>query len=186
MALPPAGYAECTMKFHVAGDSRVAMCVFGVDNGPDLGPDLIATNVWDDWDESLRGIQIDSLQILGCRVVNYDGTFYEDPRTAFGAIANDAMPPQVAYLLHKNTGLVGRENQGRMYVPGVGEDKANAVGFVDPTFRASIQTAANAFLAKLTADGYPMVILHDSPGVSAVVTTLTCDVKVATQRRRLR
>lgn len=188
MTGPAAGEAQVTHQFRTAGGQRIYNVVYGVDNPDAHDATYIAQNARVDLIESLMGVMTDSTQLIGTRAVTGEGSFFLDPVSDFGDIADGAASPAVAYLLHKGTGLIGRHNQGRMYLPGVGESKINAVGAVDAAFRATITTAANTFLAKLAADAIPMVILQ-GPGGSVeppVVTDLSCDAQAATQRRRQR
>jgi len=108
------------------------------------------------------------------------------------------VPPQVALLIRKNTGLGGRKNHGRTYFPfilqqaGVNENGTLATGIV------SGFDAINAtFLADLVTAGIPMVIAHKTFNVplaphyvtalttGPLVTTYKTEALVGTQRRRL-
>lgn len=108
------------------------------------------------------------------------------------------MPPNVALLIRKNSGLGGRKNHGRTYVPfilqqaGVNENGTLAAGIV------SGFDAINAtFLGDLTTAGIPMVISHKVFNVplaphyvthvatGPLVTTYKTEALIATQRRRL-
>lgn len=112
-----------------------------------------------------------------------------------GVVALNPTPPNVACLVRKFTGVAGRGNRGRMFLPGV-----TPTG--DVTSLGTISTSRtgvlNAFLVGLksnlestlaTPAGAPvrMVVLHSLPGLTpAVVSQLQVQPTIATQRRRLR
>lgn len=104
-----------------------------------------------------------------------------------GVQGGDAISPQVALLVSKTSGLAGRQNRGRMYIPGQSETNVDGAGVVLPTFRTTAQNAVDVLLGDLDTLETPMVILHVDPADTPTpVTALTVRNKVATQRRRLR
>jgi len=103
-----------------------------------------------------------------------------------GGAAASAAPPNVSYLVHKNTAGFGRTAKGRCYVPGVVESYIDAAGALDGTGTGDMNTAFDTFLTDLDAIGTTMVILHTGSSDPDTVLTCTTDPKVATQRRRLR
>lgn len=120
--------------------------------------------------------------------------------TAAGVGAKtDAMPPpQIAVLIKKSTGVGGRQNRGRMYLPySLQEDGVNETGTILGSLLTTLQTAWTAFLAGLQSDGYGMVLANrhfntplpphyvTSVTGSGDVTSLTVEQLCATQRRRL-
>lgn len=117
---------------------------------------------------------------------------------ALGGAAGTKLPPNVALLVKKSTGLGGRANHGRTYFPFVLENpQVNENGTIVGASQAALQTVADAFLAQLTADGEPMCIAHKQFNVplpphfvthittGPLVTSYTVEQLIATQRRRL-
>jgi hypothetical protein len=104
-----------------------------------------------------------------------------------------SLPQSVALLLQKRTGLSGRRNRGRMYLPGINEAVVDSRGQVLAASIASLNASLATWLGKfgtIMADFDNMVILH-SLGISGappptVVTQMLVDPVAATQRRRLR
>jgi hypothetical protein len=109
---------------------------------------------------------------------------FSDPRS--GGSGTVSAPPNVAFLIEKNTALGGRRNRGRFYMPGVPEAGVADNGFVETTTLGNLTTGAADFLARIQAEVLQMVVLHTGPSLPTVVTSLTPDPQVATQRRRLR
>ncbi len=107
--------------------------------------------------------------------------------------AGSFLPQNCAFLLHKRSGLGGRKNRGRMYLPGVNEALVDDKGLMSTTAINGVNAAAAATLADIIAiEGVErMVILHTQPlgpvgTVPTPVTTLLLDPVLGTQRRRLR
>jgi hypothetical protein len=108
-----------------------------------------------------------------------------------GSQIGSGAAPGTAYLVKKNTALGGRRNRGRMYIPGVDEDKVNPSGGITPSWITTVQTTLDDFFDGMAAVDLPLVVLHTQvPGITqpspVTITGLTLDQTVATQRRRLR
>jgi hypothetical protein len=108
-----------------------------------------------------------------------------------GSINSDPVLQNSAVLIQKRSGVPGRTNRGRMYIPGwLFEGSTNPLGIIDAARVTTLQGLANTMWS--TLDGATpqraMVILHTPPSTEAqrTVLTLTVDNRVATQRRRLR
>lgn len=108
-----------------------------------------------------------------------------------GARANTAMSPQVALLIKKNSGLGGRRNRGRMYLPWPAEGDIDTNGRLLAPMLTVLQTTA-AQLASLDGGGSSggnfsgLFILHDAgPFPPTAITGFAASPVVATQRRRL-
>lgn len=118
---------------------------------------------------------------------NEDGPMAVQPMSIGGSSAAAAVAPNTAFLLKKQTAQGGRKHRGRMFLPGVAETVVDQGGLVTPVEVTAISTDCAALLTALTANQVPMVLLHNDIGTPpTVVTSLFCDSKVATQRRRLR
>lgn len=118
----------------------------------------------------------------------------DTPLAYVGGTVGETTPPNVALLVKKGTGLAGRANRGRMYVPWVGiEGSVDEAGNILAAAVTNFQTSFTAFLNGLAAraNDSDMVLLHTyeipAPApTETVVTSLTVDPRIATQRRRLR
>jgi hypothetical protein len=107
--------------------------------------------------------------------------------TAVGGLVMVSFPPNVAVLVRKTTNLGGRLNRGRFYIPWfVDEAGTDEVGLIDTPNSTAIQSAMNTLRTNLSVANVPMVVLHStSVATPGLVTALTADRLVATQRRRL-
>lgn len=111
---------------------------------------------------------------------------------ATGAGAGSYPPANQAVMVEKRTTLRGPRGRGRMFIPSiVTESEVDSFGMIAQAQFDAIQADAATFLADLATADVPMVLLHNSEGVSpppapTVVSSLLVDPQVATQRRRLR
>lgn len=118
-----------------------------------------------------------------------------------GSIAGDSLPPNVALLVNKNTGLAGRRERGRFYLPGVPESVSGGTGIVASGHITTVNTALATYFGRFAANpeaALSPAVLHRAierpvrPAyeLDAVVGTtlvnLTANNKLATQRERLR
>jgi hypothetical protein len=108
-------------------------------------------------------------------------------------------PPQVALVVRKTSGLVGRRFKGRFYVPGVLFDSTvDDAGLVTSTAVGLFQTAFTAFqttlalAASATEASLALAVVHSPPKSGAAtplpnrVQALSVQALTATQRRRIR
>jgi hypothetical protein len=117
-----------------------------------------------------------------------------------GTFSGADLPPQVAVLVKKNTGVGGKKNRGRTYIPWqVPGSVVDERGTIAGANVAAIQANVNLVLAQMNTDGMPMHIANKTtvitppetkPHVTAITTgplvvTWTVETVVATQRRRL-
>lgn len=114
-----------------------------------------------------------------------------DPDIAESSITPDqggvnfaSVPPQVAVLVRKNSGVGGRKNRGRLYLPGCRADEVDSSGTVTPTTTAAIQAACTAMFADLEAGGMQPAILHGTGLTPTDMVAYVVSNHTATQRRR--
>ncbi len=114
--------------------------------------------------------------------------------TTVGSDNDSVPPPNTALLIRKRTGLAGRRNRGRIYIPSyIDESNIDNRGTIDSTSTTAANTTAASWLAAIEALNTPnvadtqMVILHaEAPATPVVsVSSLAASNIVATQRRRL-
>lgn len=132
----------------------------------------------------------------------FEPLIFETSRAGAPSDASTLLPPNCAILIDKNTNRAGRRNRGRMFVPGAGEDETEASGALTaPSLVRWTEYADGVFgLADgPTTNLGDAVILHSyvwtgdvDPGppvgfpVPTVITSLTVDPMIGTQRRRMR
>lgn len=88
-----------------------------------------------------------------------DGTLSEHPGTG----VPPALPDEVAACLSLHTGLSGRQNRGRMYIPGFAAGAVAAGGVISATTVADLAAwANNVIFTALSGSGYTWVIGHQA------------------------
>jgi hypothetical protein len=201
MPLIPPGYGHVLYSIRLVNDPDPMALTFGVkikNPGPLPTPDIQAgcfrqaffdgirpqlSNAYSLERTILRWVEDDGSP----EKVNIDGTVVACTNTAA------PLPQNCAYLVHKLSGLTGRRNRGRLYLPGGIEGEVDGNGRLSVAHRNGVQTGMNTFKTSIDAcaafDG--MYVLHNLPIASpsippTKVTSLLVDPVIATQRRRLR
>lgn len=118
-----------------------------------------------------------------------------------GTASASTLPPNCACLVKKVTGVGGRINRGRLYMPWyLTEADVDETGLIDPTAVSSRQTAMNDWKTAVEAEGPSDMIIanrvYDLPwtdparvvtevNIGASLIALTVENMLATQRRRM-
>lgn len=120
----------------------------------------------------------DNVWILGPSfgIARFGGALvrFDDTGTEAGThTAATYVPPAVALVVSKHTGVVGRSFQGRMYMPGVNELAVNEAGIIDGAEVNDWQASMDALHAALLADAAidQIVLFHDVTSPFAGVPT---------------
>lgn len=116
------------------------------------------------------------------------------PANSFGGSGGDQLPTNVAILIQKRTGLAGRRHRGRLFLGGVPLSFVNTNGVPNALKAATlveVQTNADNFLTSmLSSEGggaCTPLVLHPTPHPQGtVITALSVQAQLATQRGRLR
>lgn len=189
----PVGYASAEYQFRMVGDNELMLSTIGLKlNAPatvDLANQLMGT-----FRTPFATQLATNLKLVGVKLTagdDGDPLVFQSTNGELGFTGGGSLPQNCAFLLRKLTGLGGRRNRGRMYIPGVNDNLVDELGVVTSAGLATLQTAASTFLTSTLALAVidDAVILH-TPTVETplptVITTLVVDGRIATQRRRLR
>lgn len=118
-----------------------------------------------------------------------------------GLTGNTMLPLNSAVVVKKQTGLAGRRNRGRIYLPGIPEDAVDDSGNVLGSFLTTINSKLNTFQANCIANVSPdceVAILHKEIHIDAkpaydladeeatIVTVWAADPVIGSQRGRQR
>lgn len=193
MIIPP-GFIGCRLPIRHSTVTRPAMITFGVDNNSGLtDPVLLADAISNCFNGALEmAAVIDN----GCTCGPLEVAIGQDGGDPILGVASFSFPglraassvtPNVALLVRKRTALGGRKNRGRFFIPwSVREDQVDEGGIIAAADVTTAQNAVTTTLSTLQTANLPMVILHQADSaVPPLVTSLTVDALVATQRRRL-
>lgn len=118
-----------------------------------------------------------------------------------GQLAGNDTAPNTAYLVHKNCTHNRLQRAGRWYVPGVLENDLDNQGNLTGASQTKLVNCANQYKNTIRDSGLPIGytaacrVVHIASWdadhnpltwSSSDIDSFTCDIKVATQRRRLR
>lgn len=191
----PPGFAEVTMPHTHAALGRSAAVVFGIEV-PSGGvvPEDLADDIQTIYLAAF-GSGIDNQVTVGPAEVRIgqdggEGLVGVATATGTGSRSGDTVPGNTGILLHKRTNRGGRRGRGRFYVPwSLSEAEVDEVGRVTTTARQSWANRGATMLSALSAADAPLVLLHSVgsslPGAPDIVTSISVDPVVGTQRRRL-
>jgi len=150
--------------------------------------------------------QLDSNVTIGPTSVRH-GTGTDVPNvavsniaTVVGAAASSSQPPNCNILVKKGTGLAGRRNRGRWYIPWmVDEVNCDELGVLNPASVVGLQPLFDAALTDMAGLDIKLIIGNKTvsipmppakPFISAYtigedVTSLTVEGTIASQLRRI-
>lgn len=189
----PNGFAQINWILSGSSLPTGAQVTMGVDVSGNPGtPEDLANFAINQWDTYFAPSIVDGYVLTACLVkFGPDAT---GPSALVGTTVNgeapgDPAPPNLAYLVRKNTAFGGRAGRGRMYIPGVPEEQVTGAGVLDGTWRANLEASLELSRADFDGVAYPWVLLHQpgSPISSPTpITSVSVQSVCATQRQRLR
>lgn len=200
MPTPP-GFADIAIQITHIGLSRPAYLTFGIDPTA-TDPQNIASSIAETLNEALSIKTLIDQECVFSEVrvsLGTDGT--EDlvgglTTNVACTLGGTALPPNCALLVHKRTARGGRRGRGRLFIPwGAGETAVDEAGIISASHMGIATSALEFWRTSLASAQCPMVLLHQpsapgtehptAPGAPNVVTALTPDKLISTQRRRL-
>lgn len=180
----PAGY--CRVTLHYGAESSLGSAIItgiGIDSSPTEGV-LDIFQEW--WEESLKLVTASTYELQRIEARN-DVEVIDRSIGETGLMPEDVLPPNTAVLVNLGSGLVGRRNRGRMYLPGVAEENAvSDQGVLSSGKLTQLQGVMDYFGALLVDNNRTARILHSTVGTPTLVLNASVNPVVATQRRRLR
>lgn len=195
--LPSDKYFQLLFGFTGTAVPTGAAVTFGVGTVSTQTIEEVYDNVWDAWNTSgMKDLMVSTCVLTTIKVKqgpNSTGAYMEVGKSVAGTASGAAGNASSSLLMRKNTGLGGRANRGRMYVPGISEAAVDPGGVIESGYLSSAQTVATQLIENLVStDGphafaVPMVLLHStSSSQPPEVLSLTVESTVANQRRRQR
>jgi hypothetical protein len=187
----PIGFGEATIRILLTGDPEEMNCVFGFEVSSPPFTQSDANDISTAVATFIKPMLATTATYVGLDIrIGSDGApllFSTVTGSGAGTSSSAVLPQNCAWLMRKNTGLGGRANKGRMFVPGVPEAAVDNAGVIVSGNVTTVNTAAATFLTTLSGLGNEMVLLHsDDLNDPDTVITFICDTRIATQRRRLR
>lgn len=180
----PAGYSRVTMEF---GSESPYGSEIVTGFGVNLDPGAILLDAVELWINEAFKLRLSSQYGVQRIEARNDVSVVDRTLAIAGTFPSVCPPPNTAALVRLGSGLVGRTNRGRMYLPGmVDESDVDSAGNIDPTVVTGLQGVMNYLVAALGDVSAQLHILHSDVGSPTLVTDVQVQPVVATQRRRLR
>lgn len=166
----PSGTAHNVMHFKAPGKTAAQL----------------ATALAANWQANQTAWLPNTIKMGSYSIIKLDGSSasadYAQSPTILGQNAGEPIPA-VCCIIKLRTGLQGRQNRGRIYLPWVNEAAQNA-GVMDSTRVTNMQTAWTAYFAALATAGFTLHVASYVGAHSNPMTTLTVESICGTQRRR--
>lgn len=193
MPIIPTGYVSVDQLIQFQGDPEMMEVTYWLLVSEAASADMAGDLDQAFWDEVGSGLTNDVVS-GGVRLQDSEGGIIELPPTGRAGVGTgQPYPPNTAVLFRKRSGIAGRSNQGRLFVPGFSNDQDTGNGVIGVSELVALQAIADGWLDAVEAvDGVDsMVIAHgdidEAPGPTpTVVTNLVVANRLATQRQRLR
>jgi hypothetical protein len=185
----PEGAALITWELEGAGLRFPANTTIGVNDAAGGTPDDKAEIAYDIFVSSFMTPLASAVSLVRCifkEGPNDTGAFGTHSETTPGGDGGSGASSAVSYLIRKSTALGGRQGRGRMYLPGVTEASVGSDGVVSGAKVTALQDGADQLLNDLVVANLIPVLLHDGALTPTVITALSAQNVVATQRRRQR
>jgi len=93
-------------------------------------------------------------------------------------------PNQCAHVVTLRTATAGRRGRGRMYFPANGSNHSGASGLINGAQSDGLVDALGVLFQSLSSAGAPAVVVSQTGGTRATVTSVDADYVPDTQRRR--
>lgn len=177
------GHAQCEFAFKQEG----------------LGPInalSTATEIRGTFASRLMGYMSSLASLTQCEVTIYDGTFVQQATTnatpVSGGAGSNPVSPAISLLFHKSTGLIGRENRGRMYYPYLSSGLLYQPDQVSTGTKTAVDASISSWFADLNSYSgviLPWIIRKTQDPLlnhNVAVTSMVSETMLATQRRRQR
>lgn len=199
----PAGFGNVTFRYKLTGDDEEKTFSLGYRNPAGVSEGQLASAAGIMTADYITTFHTGATppetmlvpwEFVGIRAkFNAGGTMHElEAETPIIGVAVGAAPVvNTALLVRKKTGLAGRTNRGRMYVPFYGFDESglDTYGNMDSGDLDILQDLWDDFhQLSVTGGDWTPVLLHADGSVEAPddITNFQVMPKAATQRRRMR
>lgn len=187
----PNGYSEVAFFHSLTGSLHASVCTIGVNyTGSDFNNE--ANGLASAWGETIMQSMADVWTYTKATFRSQAGVTKERNTGFPGGTAHTPTTPNTTFLIRKITGLPGRRERGRMYLPGCSEQDLDGTGVVAPSKATEIAGHLTELIEAATDLHFAFVLFHnveDLETESEAPTTiqeLVVDGRAATQRRRMR
>jgi len=191
-AMPPVtfpdNHGQITYVLDGPNASGELNCTMGFGESDELTTAELQT-LADSWETNVMPLLAANYTLVEVRSLQQDGAnqIAKSVPSGISGSGSDPMSINAAVIVAKLTGLSGRKNRGRMFVPGIREGEMDAGGNVlSPGNLTFWQDAFDQVLADFTTAERSAVVHHRATSTDTSITELVVRPKLGTQRTRLR
>lgn len=193
VVIPP-GYAQASIEYWLAGYTRPAVTTWGLDISANVyDAESMANGFHEMYTTAFLPRTDSNVTLRNARIIV--GQDAPDPiigtsvLTTAGTSSRASTPPALALMISTPTGLGGRRNRGRKYIPwAVAESDVDEYGTIGSTTITAWNGSCIQFVNELADNQWDLVLLHGA-GSSPVpaptpITGLAPNPIIRTQKQR--
>lgn len=199
----PANFFHISFIHEVTGVDDQVINTLGIGVGAGTSTEANFVDLADAWATNIV-IPIMSNATTFTRMLVRDstGVVLDIDRADVGTSGTSIVPVNCAAVVEKRTGIGGRRNRGRVFIPGIPESQVNEAGLLETTYRDGIDADFVAFQSDVEAidpgewftfilhsKGWDGAVEPADPGnapAPSLITSWVTKPGIGTQRRRLR
>lgn len=191
----PLNASQLTFRFTLDGDVEPQVITLGLEEAIGADPAAFANEAYVESSNPdmpfSPAAMMSPYAFVGVTCVTMTGSgpvTAEHNEVTQGTAGGNPLPSNCALLVKKSTGLGGRRNRGRFFVPLFGLTDANVDPLGNINTTAAQQVIYSAWFDALQASTIlpPVALLHSDGGPATALTAFTVDGRIATQRKRMR
>ncbi len=191
----PVGYGLAAWHTRTTGDPEDMIWTVGLNLSGATDQTQVPFLMRTVWDDHLQSLTSSAVTLVATKVKMgpvSTGPTYELADPLVGTNGGSLAPPNCAVLVKKLTATGGRRGRGRAYLPGISSvsGSLNSGGNFSEANAADVSAAMQAMADDMASDTTigeaPWCVLHSDSSAPSLITSLVCEPKLATQRRRMR
>jgi hypothetical protein len=193
----PVGSVNVAIVSGWNGSAREYVTTMAYSTADDVTPVTFETTVGDFVDAMQLGIWNELYLNSGAKVKRVEATLMTDSGPLpyvqeigwNGSYTHDSWPPAYATIVRKVTGLGGRRNRGRMYIPNCvfgNEDECDELGFLSTAHVIAMQGYVDDWFDAMTDKDLIPQLLHEDGTPGSSLASLVVNPHLALQKRRNR
>lgn len=193
--LMPVGGHQATLRWTLAGDLQEQITTIGFDNVAILAPTALAELIYDlcvsPGSICVAAEMLNDYTFNGVTVQNRQGdgmVVGEHLEPVNGVDSTSPITSNCALLVHKRTLAGGRRGRGRSMPPlyNINEAAVDVHGILAAPTYSFLGGIWDFLYTNMVSSGVPPELYHEDGAPGTPITEFAVDLRIATQRRRMR